>query len=132
MRGLLADVNVQGHLPYLRRLLRALDLIPVLDELSISLVTLPDLKLPRDVDDRSLWDHCQVEGWVLFTENRNRSGEDSLQATLMDSWQPGKLPVLTLASKTKFEHVPAYAIRVATDIAELLLGISHGEYRDQP
>ena len=30
MRGLLADVNVQGHLPYLCRQLKALDLMSVL------------------------------------------------------------------------------------------------------
>jgi hypothetical protein len=131
MRGLLADVNVQGHLPYLRYLLEALDLWAVLAELNLQLVAFPDLRLPRDLDDRALWNFCQQEGWVLSTENRNHDGPDSLQATLMDSWQSGHLPVLTLSDKGKFEHKREYAERVATDIAELLFGIGHEQYRDR-
>ncbi len=131
MRGLLADVNVQGHLPYLRQLLEILDLWQVLAELKLELVTFRDLKLPPDLDDRSLWNRCQQDGWVLFTENRNNNGPDSLHATLTDSWQPGRLPVLTLASKGRFEHSRAYAERVTADVAELLFGVAHLEYRDQ-
>ena len=71
MRGLLADVNVQGHLLYLHQLLENLGLWPVLAELKLELVTFRDLKLPPRLDDRSLWNYCQDEGWVLFTENRN-------------------------------------------------------------
>lgn len=62
MRGLLADVNVQGHLAYLRHLLVALDLWTMLAELKLELVTFRDLKLPPDLDDRSLWDRCQADG----------------------------------------------------------------------
>jgi hypothetical protein len=62
MRGLLADVNVQGHLRYLRQLLETLDLWIVLAELKLDLVTFPDLNLPRGLDDRSLWNHCQQQG----------------------------------------------------------------------
>lgn len=132
MRGMLADVNVQGHLPYLRLLLETLDLWPVLTELRLGLVTFPDLNLPRDLDDRSLWNRCQQDGWVLFTENRNHDGSDSLQAMLMDSWRIGCLPVLTLANKGRFEHSREYAARVATDVAELLFGVNQAEYRDRP
>lgn len=131
MRGLLADVNVQGHLPYLHQLMVNLGLWSVLAELKLELVTFRDLKLPPRLDDRSLWQHCQSEGWALFTENRNHDGPDSLDATLMDSWQVGHFPVLTLANKGRFEHSREYAERVATDVDQLLFGITHGEYRDQ-
>jgi len=132
MRGLLADVNVQGHMGYLRFLLTHLDLWPVLEELKIELVTFGDLALPRDLDDRSIWNRCQQDGWLLFTENRNDDGNDSLHATLTDSWRVGHLPVLTLANKNHFEHRRAYAEQVAVDVAELVFGVCHGEYRDQP
>jgi hypothetical protein len=133
MRGLLADVNVQGrHLRYLRHLLEALDLWSVMVEQELDFATLADLDLPQDLDDRTLWHRCQHEGWVLFTENRNEDGLDSLQATLDDSWQPGRIPILTLANKGKFEHDPDYAAQVASDVAELLFGIAQGEYRDRP
>lgn len=131
MRGLLADVNVQGHLPYLRQLLVTLDLWPVLVELKLDLVTFPDLGLARDLDDRSLWNYCQRAGWVLLTENRNHDGADSLHATLTDSWRRGHLPVFTLANKGKFEHSRAYAEQVATDVAELMFGIAHHDYLEQ-
>ncbi len=132
MLGLLADVNVQGHLSYLQRLLHALDLWGVLVEQGLQFATFSDLGLPRDLDDRSLWDYCQRAGWVLLTENRNQDGNDSLQATLADSWMWGHLPVLTLANKRRFERDPEYARVVATDVAELLFGISQKEYRDMP
>lgn len=126
MRGLLADVNVQGHVEYLRRLMNALGLLTVLDEFKIEFVTF------RDLDDRALWSRCQQDGWVLFTENRNEEDENSLQATLANSWQMGHLPVLTLANKARFENSAGYAARVAADVAELLFGIAQGQYRDQP
>jgi hypothetical protein len=43
----------------------------------------------------------------------------------------GHFPVLTLANKNKFDHSRQYAARVATDLAEVLFGIEHGEYLDQ-
>jgi hypothetical protein len=132
MQGLLADVNVQGHLPYLRGLFRRLDLEAVLDGVGLRFQTFPDLNLPGNLDDRTLWNFCQRSGWVLFTENRNDDGPDSLQATLTDSWRSGRLPILTLSKKWRFERDLAYAERVAADIAELLFGIANGQYLDQP
>jgi hypothetical protein len=92
MPGLLADVNLQGHLPYRGQLLANLGLWEVLAELKLELVTFRDLKLLPRLDDRSLWNYCQEQGWTLFTENRNHDGPDSLHATLIDSWQVGHLP----------------------------------------
>jgi hypothetical protein len=133
MQGLLADVNVQGHLPYLGRLLDALGLSRIIMALNLRLVTFRDLQLAPDLDDRVLWEHCQHDGWVLLTENRNHDGPNSLQATLTDSWQRGCLPVLTLSDKRRFEYDRLYADRVATDVAELLFGIAQEkQYCDQP
>lgn len=131
MRGLLADVNVQGHIGYLERLIQHLRLAELLD--GIQFATFPDLGLSRHLDDRTLWEFCQREGWVLFTENRNRDEVDSLQETIVDSWQMGDLPVLTLANKSAFETSRRYADRVAHDVADVLFGIKHeGRHRDQP
>jgi hypothetical protein len=130
MRGILADVNAQGHATYLLRLLEELELLPFLD--SLRFATLPDLGLPRDMNDRSLWSFCQTAEWVLLTQNRNQHDPDSLQATIADSWQAGMLPIVTLANGAKFLRSRIYAQRVAADIAELLYGIERGQYRDQP
>jgi hypothetical protein len=40
--------------------------------------------------------------------------------------------VLTLANKTTFERSQEYSDRVAVDVAELLFGVTVGQYRDQP
>jgi hypothetical protein len=133
MQGLLADVNVQGHLLYLqKRLLPTLGLWPVIAELGLRFVTFNDLVIPADINDRALWNLCQVQGWGLFTENRNNDGPDSLQQTLFDSWIEGLLPVLTLENKSRFDHDRDYAARVATDIANLLFDIASDQYRDRP
>ncbi len=133
MRGLLTDVNVQGHLAYLVRLLSAAELLPFLNESGIELVTFRDLNLHPETSDRELWELCQRDGWVLLTENRNHDGPDSLGITIAESWQPGHLPVLTLSNKTRFERDPRYAQQVANDVAELLYGIQvNGEYRESP
>jgi hypothetical protein len=132
MPGLLADVNVQGHLPYLARLIEGLGLLEMLQELGLALATFRDLGLDRGLDDRSLWGYCQANSWVLFTDNRNHEGENSLQATLQDSWREGHLPILTLANKGKFENSAAYATKVAEEVVELLVSVFHDGIRDQP
>jgi hypothetical protein len=132
MRGLLADVNVQRYALVVRQLLQALDIWPLLVEMGLAFATLRDFGLAVDLDDRALWTFCQREGWVLFTENRNDDGPNSLHATMTDMWTEGLLPVLTLANKGRFEHNRAYAERVAADVAELLFGIAEQQYRDRP
>ena len=133
MQGLLADVNVQGHLRQLRYLLNAVELGRILDALDIRLIAFPEIQLDPNLDDRRLWDFCQREGWVLFTDNRTKHGPSSLQATLEEKWQDGLLPIITLSDKQRFErnHL-GYSERVASDIAELLFGIKLGQYRDLP
>ncbi len=132
MAGLLADVNVQGHLPYLRRLMEGQGLLEILTEMGISLATFPDLGLDRSMNDRTLWNYCQANEWVLFTDNRNHEDENSLDATIRDSWRERGLPVLTLANKRKFENSEAYAARVAQDVAELLVVVFVDQVRNQP
>jgi hypothetical protein len=131
MPGLLADVNVQGHLPYLERLIKGLDLLDILRSVNITFQTFADCGLNPRMKDRELWNYCQAHELVLFTDNRNHEDEDSLNATIQDSWQEGHLPVLTLANKGKFEHSESYASRVASDVATLLYSILHENVRNQ-
>lgn len=130
MRGLLADTNVQAHAKYLHRLLEADGLLEILSELSIEFLKLGDVELPLDIDDRALWQFCQRERLALFTDNRNEESGDSLQSTIRGEWKLGDLPVITLGDKGKFERSAAYRNQTAADLAELLFGIYHGEYRD--
>jgi hypothetical protein len=132
MPGLLADVNVQGHLPYLKQLIDGLGLSEILAEYQITLVTFPELGLDPRMNDRDLWAYCQANEFVLFTENRNHDNDNSLSATIQDSWREGHLPVLTLANKGKFENSASYAANVAEDVAEQLFINFAERIRNQP
>ena len=94
--------------------------------------TFPELGLDPAISDRSLWNYCQDEGWVLFTDDRNDDGPDSLQRTLDDSWRVGHLPVVTPSTKPRIETDRDYRQLVAAHIAELLIDVASGEYRNQP
>ncbi len=106
--------------------------MPLWTSMGLRLATFPDLGLSRYLDDRSIWNHCQQNGWVLFTENRNDDGPDSLFATLKESWNDGCLPVVTLANKGTFENSDAYATKVTEQIAEILVDVADGKCREQP
>lgn len=132
MRGLLADVNVTAHAEYLPGLWKERGLFEILSELGLGVATFSDLRIAPDADDRFLWTHCQENGWVFFTDNRNEDGADSLQTTLDECWHVGCLPVVTLSSKARFEHDSTYRDWIAEDVAALLFGASQGEYGGYP
>jgi hypothetical protein len=132
MPGLLADVNVQGHLPYLVRLIKEIGVLDLPTDIGITFETFPDRGLNPRMKDRALWNYCQANQLVLFTDNRNHEDGDSLNATIQDSWQEGHLPVLTLANKGRFERSESYATRVANDVANLLFSMLHENVRNQP
>ncbi|MBX9788040.1 MAG: hypothetical protein K2Y37_03930 [Pirellulales bacterium] len=104
----------------------------MLNELGVVLATFQDVHFSRDVDDRTLWNDCQKLGWVLLTDNRNHDGNDSLEAVLRDSWQAGRLPVLTLANKRRFDRDAEYAQQAAIELAELLFGLTNQEFCEVP
>jgi len=107
-------------------------LLDVLAELGLTLATFPDLGLDRHRDDRALWGYCQANGLVLFTDNRNHEDENSLEATIQDSWRDGCLPVITLANKGKFENSENYATKVAEQMADILVSVFQDGIRNQP
>lgn len=61
MRGLLADTNVQAHAKYLRQLLEAVGLLEIIAGLGVEFLTMSDVELALDIDDRALWQFCQRE-----------------------------------------------------------------------
>ena len=127
------DVNLQGHLAYLRARLRHGGFDELLDDPVPEYATFPNVGLPNETSDRRVWEFCQAQGWALLTDNRNDDGPDSLEAVLRDSWRPGSLPVLTVADKRRFERDSGYADRVAEGVAEVLFGLTQeGKYRDRP
>jgi hypothetical protein len=132
IRGLLAEINSQKHLFYLQVSIERQGLGQFLVDLGLQMETVRGLGIDPGLDDRSLWNFCQAEGWVLFTDDRNDDGPDSLQSTMNDSWRPGLLPILTPSRKQRLEFDRDYRDLVANHVAELLIDIASGDYRDQP
>jgi hypothetical protein len=133
LRGLLADQNIQGHLTHIQQRLERVGILEILEGFGLRLVTFRDLGLAVDIEDRPLWHFCQEHGWVLLTDDRNDDGPSSLQRTIEDGWRPGNFPVLTLASKDRFENVPEYVGRTSEDLATVLFDLlDNGHLTQQP
>ncbi|MBX9678818.1 MAG: hypothetical protein K2X38_08630 [Gemmataceae bacterium] len=132
MNGLLSDVNIEGYLAYLERLLETLGLRKILEGSNIQCATFADLGLDPKTDDRTLWNWRQKHQWTLLTDNRNSNRLDSLGTTLADSWKSGHPPVITIANKRRFQRDGAYAQAVAAQIGDIMFGLVSGPFRDQP
>ena len=129
VRGVLFDVNIEGHQAYLMNLLAALDMSDIWQKYNFRTFTVSEFGYPKAVRDRVIWNRCQVERLILFTENRNDDGGDSLERTMADSLGPDSLPVITLSNKGRFEHDRRYALIVAGQFLEKLVDTAEGMHR---
>lgn len=123
MRGLLADANIQGFDAILEGTLSELSLLEVLEVFDFGFYRFADFDLATDLDDRSLWRFCQDNELLLFTENRNRNGSDSLEAAIHDLTTEDTLPVLTVSDKDRFIFSRSYREAVAKSVAEIAFRI---------
>ena len=123
MNGLLTDMNIQGQRDVLVGLLRALDLYDLLAGLGVRFLTFPEVELHPRTPDRQVMRYCDDNRLVLFTDNRNDDGPDSLEATLRDSLHPDSLPVLTVSDKERFRTSSDYQRAVAKSVAEILFAV---------
>jgi hypothetical protein len=123
VKGILADVNCEGHLRYLLQLLRDETRREFWDYLALATPTFADLGLQAASSDREVWLCCQREQLVLLTINRNDDGPDSLEATIRSLWTAESLPVLTLSDPERLLHDRAYAERAADKLLQYLFDI---------
>lgn len=122
MKGILADVNIEGHVD----LLVALKVEPwklFWDDLKLRYFHFVDAGLAPDAPDSLVWETCQKLGLVLVTDNRNRKGADSLEATIQDRNTPTCLPVFTIANVPHLRASRAYADRIIDKMLDFLTRI---------
>ena len=62
---------------------------------------------------------------MLITANRNKDGEDSLEATIASQNQPDSLPVLTVSSADQILTSREYAESVVSRLLEFLLDLEN-------
>jgi hypothetical protein len=121
--GILADVNIQGHVDSLVILMRAEPWRLFWDYLRIPYLHFADVGLAPDALDSLVWDTCQKEELILITDNRNKKDADSLEATIQARNTPASLPVFTIGSVPHLRASREYADRVIDKLLDSLLRI---------
>ena len=125
MRGVLPDINCQGHFQVLQRLLADASRGELWNFLNLAIRTFDDLNLAADASDRILWQTCQANDVVLITANRNADNPDSLERTIQDLDTPESLPVVTLANVERIRRDRLYAEQVADQVLDFLFDIDN-------
>ncbi len=123
MKGILADVNIVGHLFGLVRIWESDEWKEIWRSLNLRVFTFEDLGLDAAATDVEVWRTCQSNEIILVTANRNDDGPDSLESAIGQHNTAKNLPVFTLANTSKIESNRSYAVRVATKILQNLLEI---------
>ena len=125
MRGVLPDINCQGHFQVLLRLLADVSRGELWNFLNLAILTFDDLNLAADASDRLLWQTCQANDVVLITANRNADDPDSLERTIQALNTPERLPVVTLANVERIRRDRRYAAQVADQFLDVLFDIDN-------
>jgi hypothetical protein len=98
LKGLIADVNIQGYVDRLIVLMQAEPWNLFWDRLQLRYVRFADVGLAADSPDVLVWETCQRNELVLLTDNRNDDGADLLEAMIRTRNEPTSLPVFTIAN----------------------------------
>jgi hypothetical protein len=123
MRGILADINVEGIMVHLARIWLSATWREIWFGLGISIESFESLGLRPDSPDAVIWRTCQEQALILITANRNADGPDSLEMVIRGENQPESLPVVTLADAGRVLRERAYAERTAERILDYLMRI---------
>lgn len=125
MVGVISDVNIEGHFNAILRIVQGETWRDLWERLGVRVETIANLGLAADVSDATLWRLCQQEELVLVTGNRNKSGEDSLEATIRLENDARCLPVLTLGDPDRALSDRIYQEDVAEALMEYMLAIEN-------
>jgi hypothetical protein len=125
VKGILTDINCQGHWDILLGRLVSDRWREVWTYLNLQVETLERLELPPETSDAVIWRVCQERQLILVTSNRNQEGPDSLEATIRTDNTAASLPVFTLANAEQIRNSRIYAERVTERLLEFLLDIDN-------
>jgi hypothetical protein len=123
VKGILADVNIQGYVDRLILLMRAEPWKLFWDYLHLQYAHFADVGLAPSAPDSLVWETCQREELVLITDNRNQKALDSLEATIQTCNRPTSLPVFTIANVLHLRTSRDYANRIIDKLLDSLLRI---------
>ena len=121
MKGLLADINIRGHVNSLVVLMKAEPWKEFWDHLQLEYFQFRDVGLVRESPDSLIWETCQRLELILLTDNRNDDDPDSLESTIRTKCTATSLPVFTIANVPHMRASQEYANRVIEKLLESLL-----------
>ena len=121
MVTLLVDANLDGHAELLDLRLRTDTWRELRDHLDLHFLYFEEVGLDRTTKDDVVWRFCQERSYYLLTANRNRRGEDSLEATIRREGTAQSLPVFTFADADHIYQSAAYLDEVVESLLEYLL-----------
>jgi predicted nuclease of predicted toxin-antitoxin system len=80
-----------------------------------------DVGLSDRASDKTVWQFCQKNGYILLTGNRStKDGSKSLELTIRHLVTPESLPVLTISNLKRINSDPVYRKRCAEQMAEIV------------
>lgn len=123
MKGILADVNIQGQVDLLVVFMQAEPWKLFWDHLHLQYFHFTDVGLAPSAPDSLVWQTCQEKELVLLTDNRNRNDLDSLEATIQTRNTPTSLPVFTIGDVPHLRASREYADRVIDKLFDALMSI---------
>jgi hypothetical protein len=123
VKGILADVNIQGYVDLLVVRMRGEPWKLFWDYLGLSYFHFADIGLEPAELDSAVWETCQKQELVLITDNRNKKDLDSLEATIRTRNTLTSLPVFTIADVPHLRASQDYADRIIDKLLDSLLRI---------
>ena len=114
---ILLDHDIEGYVVFLNAGLQETGWDQYM---TIEFLRLRDLGLSDGQSDRDIWRRVQNDHLLFITNNRNREGETSLQATIENESRADSFPVLTISSVEKLVQAD-YRQHVVHRLAEVLL-----------
>lgn len=123
MKGILSDVNILGQLQALMYILEGDYWREVWRSLDLAVYTFADFGLPVNTADSVIWQVCQQRHVLLLTGNRNKTGPDSLEATIEEFNTPSSLPVLTIGDPEQVLRNRSYAERTVARFLEYVIDV---------
>ncbi len=123
MRGILADINIEGIMVHLGRIWLSATWREIWFDLDLSIESFESLGLRPDSPDAAIWRTCQQQALVLITANRNADGPESLEMVIRGGNQSDSLPVITLGDARRILRERPYAEKAAERILDYLMRI---------
>jgi len=123
VKGILADVHMAGYVEALEREMQSEYWLEIWQATGLRFVPFDEVGLTQTSTDLEIWQTCQAEQLILFTNNRNEDSSDSLNSAIRNLGKPTSLPVFTIGDLDRLRNNREYAESVVERLYEYVLRI---------